>query len=188
MVAKAEDKRIRRTKKAIREALLRLMQTKPVARVTAAELCREADINRNTFYAHYSTPEDVLAEIEDEFLTDLVDMLESTYAEGGVTLAMCKEIDNNRERWRSMWHGHPELLSRALDVCCERTLAHWDDENLAGADEEKLLEEALFLQFVTRGASGVVGTWLDDGCRIPPEQLSALIDRFVLEGQRGVKR
>jgi AcrR family transcriptional regulator len=183
MVAKAEDKRVRRTKKAVREALLRLMQAKPVARVTAAELCREADVNRNTFYAHYSTPEDVLAEIEGEFLTGLVDMLESTYAEGGVTLAMCKEIDSNRERWRSMWHGHPELLSRALDVCCERTLAHWDDENNAGADEQ-----ALFLQFVTRGASGVVGAWLDDGCRMPPEQMSALIDRFVREGQRGVKR
>ena len=34
MAKNKEDKRVRRTKRAIREALLRLIQDKPVARVT----------------------------------------------------------------------------------------------------------------------------------------------------------
>ena len=82
--------RVRRTKRAIRDALLRLIQEKPVTRVTTTELCAEADINRNTFYAHCATPEDVLAEVEKEFLEDLALLLEDTYEEGKATLSMCK--------------------------------------------------------------------------------------------------
>lgn len=178
MVTKQDDRRVRRTKKAVREALLQLMQDKPVERITTTELCREADINRNTFYAHYSAPEDVLAEIEDGFLAELSDMLENTYDKEEVTLAMCRAINNDRERWKAIWHGDPRLLERAIDLCCELALAHWGAEGLADIDEG-----ALFLQFITRGASGVVGSWLNEGCKTSPERMSALIDRFVLEGQ-----
>ena len=80
-----DDKRVRRTKRAVREALLRLIQEKPVTRVTTTELCAEADINRN-----YATPEDVLAEVEKEFLEDLALLLEDTYEEGKATLSMCR--------------------------------------------------------------------------------------------------
>lgn len=181
MVANREDKRVRRTKRVVRDALLRLIQDKPVSQVTTTELCREADINRNTFYAHYATPEDVLAEIEEELLAELAAMLEDGYDEGMVTVSMCRAIDESRERWHAIWHGNPRLLERALDMCCERTLAHWDEEGLADG-----VEGALFMRFITRGASGVVGSWLDDGCRMSPEDLSALIDRFVARGQQAI--
>lgn len=176
-----DDRRVRRTKKAVREALLRLMQDKQVAEVTTTELCKEADVNRNTFYAHYSAPEDVLAEVEEEFLEELSIMFRETYGIGGVTFAMCKAIDGNRDRWRSIWHGDPSLIERAIDMCCEQALFEWRSEDIVSEGEG-----ALFLQFITRGASGVVGNWVNDGCRIPPEELSALIDRFVFEGQRAI--
>lgn len=176
-----DDRRVRRTKRAVREALLRLMQYKHVAEVTTTELCKEADVNRNTFYAHYSAPEDVLTEIEEEFLEELLTMFRETYETGGVTFAMCKAIDNDRDRWRSIWHGDPSLIERAIDMCCEQALAEWRAESITSE-----VEGTLFLQFITRGASGVVGSWVDEGCRVPPEEMSALIDRFVLEGQRAI--
>lgn len=178
-----EDRRVRRTKKAVRDALLRLMQDKQVAEITTTELCKEADVNRNTFYAHYSAPEEVLSEIEDEFLEELSDMFQKTYGAGSVTLTMCKAIDKNRDRWRSIWHGDPSLIERAIDMCCEKALAEWKAESIASE-----VEGALFLQFITRGASGVVGSWVDDGCRLPPNEMSTLIDRFVFEGQRSITK
>ena len=182
MTAANEDKRIRRTKKAIRDALLRIMEEKSVADVTTTELCKEADINRSTFYAHYSTPEDVLLEIEDESLEGMVSMLNTGSGSTEVTLAMLQDIDANRDQWRSIWHGDPTLITRALDLCCERTLERWDKEEVM-----KIGEGALFLRFITRGASGVVGGWLDDGCRLSPEELSDTINRFVFKGQQGIR-
>lgn len=181
MAAANEDKRIRRTKKAVRDALLKIMKDKSVTDVTTTELCKEADINRSTFYAHYSTPEDVLLEIEDEFLSEMTAMLEENDSSAEVTLAMLRDIDANRDQWRSIWHGDPTLIMRALDLCCEWTLEKWDQEEVM-----KRGEGALFLRFITRGASGVVGGWLDDGCRLSPEELSEIINRFVFKGQLGI--
>ena len=60
-MAEVEDKRIRRTKKLLRQALTRLMQQKDFQSITVTDVVREADINRGTFYSHYS---DVAALLE----------------------------------------------------------------------------------------------------------------------------
>lgn len=53
---KKEDRRVRYTKQAIRDGFLRLLAEKPIEKISVTEICREADINRGTFYAHYSDP------------------------------------------------------------------------------------------------------------------------------------
>ena len=64
------DRRILKTKKAIYEALVELMQKK-----TVTELAAQADINRKTFYTYYSTVNDVLDEGINELITSLKDLL-----------------------------------------------------------------------------------------------------------------
>nr|AHF24865.1 TetR family transcriptional regulator [uncultured bacterium Contig1491] len=50
-----DDLRYVRTEGAIREAFMSLVAEKPVASVTASELCRKAGISRNAFYLHYAS-------------------------------------------------------------------------------------------------------------------------------------
>ena len=66
-----ENQRIAITKRLIKEALLRLMKEKDVGKINVTELCREAEINRATFYRHYEIPRDVLVEIEKDLYYDL---------------------------------------------------------------------------------------------------------------------
>ena len=55
------------TKRLMKDALLRMLEKDPIERITVAGLCREAEINRTTFYRHYQIPKQVLDEIaEDE--------------------------------------------------------------------------------------------------------------------------
>ncbi len=65
-MAEVEDKRIRRTKKLLRQALTRLMQQKDFQSITVTDVVREADINRGTFYAHYRDVYDLREKIEAE--------------------------------------------------------------------------------------------------------------------------
>ena len=58
------DNRVRYTKKVLQETLMKILQKKHIDKVTVKELCEEASVNRGTFYLHYSTPNDVLMEIE----------------------------------------------------------------------------------------------------------------------------
>ena len=55
-----EDLRVKRTKKALSEAFMRLMAEKSFEDITVNELCDEAGIRRATFYKHYTDKFDFL--------------------------------------------------------------------------------------------------------------------------------
>ena len=69
------DKRVIRTKKAIKNALFSLMECKDISVITISELTAAANVNRRTFYTHYRTITDILDEIENDLVTALTDML-----------------------------------------------------------------------------------------------------------------
>lgn len=54
------DKRIQRTRAAVFSAVLELMLEKDPNKITVIELCKKADINKSTFYLHYSSIDDCL--------------------------------------------------------------------------------------------------------------------------------
>ena len=62
------DRRTLYTRMVIKDALLNLLAEKEYADVTIADLCREAEINRGTFYLHYSNLHEVLEELFDDAL------------------------------------------------------------------------------------------------------------------------
>ena len=66
-----QDRRIRKTRAVLKNALLSLMKEKSVKHITVKELCDRADINRGTFYLHYSDVFDMLEKIEDDMFSDL---------------------------------------------------------------------------------------------------------------------
>lgn len=60
---KKNDARVRYTKLVLKNALLKLMQTKPINKITVKEVCELAGLNRATFYAHYGNCFDLLESI-----------------------------------------------------------------------------------------------------------------------------
>lgn len=82
------DKRVIRTKKAIKAALFRIMEDKDISSITISELSQEANVNRRTFYMHYRNITDILDEIESDLVEalsclvkrfDTADFRKSTY-------------------------------------------------------------------------------------------------------------
>lgn len=65
------DKRVIRTKKAIRSAFASLYSEMPFEDITVTDLARRADINRKTFYNYYSGVHGIVEEIESELETAL---------------------------------------------------------------------------------------------------------------------
>lgn len=75
------DKRVIRTKKAIKAALFRIMEDKDISSITISELSQQACVNRRTFYMHYRNITDILDEIESdlvEALSQLVKRFDTT--------------------------------------------------------------------------------------------------------------
>lgn len=112
----AEDKRIRRTKKLLREALCDLMKQKHFKNITVSDIVRQADINRGTFYAYYQDVYDLREKVEDDMITSLKDIITTSmsdsnsktmrtsiqkaveYLEGNHELAYVLLKDGNLER------------------------------------------------------------------------------------------
>ena len=47
------DRRIRKTRKQLKDCLISLLKTKRIQDITVRELTEMADLNRGTFYLHY---------------------------------------------------------------------------------------------------------------------------------------
>ncbi len=65
------DRRVRKTKEAIRSTFFELMKTKEYSNITVKELTAKADITRKTFYLHYGSLDDMLKKFFTEILMDL---------------------------------------------------------------------------------------------------------------------
>lgn len=65
------DRRIARTKRALRSALIELMEERGLDGVSVNDLCARADLNRGTFYNHFHDKEDLLTYLEDEVIVEL---------------------------------------------------------------------------------------------------------------------
>lgn len=66
-----EDRRITRSKKALRDAMVALMEERGFDGITVNDLCERADLNRGTFYNHFRDKDDLLATLENEIMADL---------------------------------------------------------------------------------------------------------------------
>lgn len=65
------DKRVVRTKRAIRAALFKLMEAKEIGSISIIELTCAANVNRRTFYTHYRCITDILDECESELVSEI---------------------------------------------------------------------------------------------------------------------
>jgi AcrR family transcriptional regulator len=64
---KKTDARVRRTRDALGDALVALMQEKPFDTITVQEVLDRANVSRSTFYTHYSDKDDLLMSDAEEF-------------------------------------------------------------------------------------------------------------------------
>jgi len=67
-----ENQRVAISKRLLKTGLLTLLQKKHISKISISELCKEAEINRTTFYRHYETPKDVFLEISLDYIKDFL--------------------------------------------------------------------------------------------------------------------
>ena len=65
------DKRSRKSRQAIKDAFKEMVLTQEMSHIVIKELAEKADVNRKTFYLHYTDVYNVLEDVEDELLEDI---------------------------------------------------------------------------------------------------------------------
>lgn len=71
----AEDRRVRKTKKAIHDVFCEMAKEKKLNEITIKELCAQADINKSTFYLHYRDIYDLASTIQTALVNDICEII-----------------------------------------------------------------------------------------------------------------
>ncbi|UOQ84986.1 TetR/AcrR family transcriptional regulator [Gracilibacillus salinarum] len=67
-----QDRRVRKSKKSLKKALMSLLKQQNLQHITVMEIVTKADVNRGTFYKHYQYKEQLLEDMVDDVIADLI--------------------------------------------------------------------------------------------------------------------
>lgn len=175
MNAAKMDKRVRYTKAMLRQALLKLMEQRPIGKITVTDVCAAADINRNTFYAHYASVEKLLRSIENEIFQEIRQALESQQGEDSL-LDICRTMHENKDLFRILFSANSDekFLKRMMQLIQGTTLQRWRQEVEAfPAFSEYQL--TLLYTYSISGSFAVLRKWLLEDLPLAPEEIAQLL-------------
>ena len=173
------DNRVRYTKAVLQQALLKILQAKHIDKVTIKELCDEARVNRGTFYLHYATPNDLLMEIEQQFIDENMVQFNPYFHEGYETSYMANlfaGILKNRELCRIIMgkNGNPRFIERIQKMIRPSIIDGWCREFPTYRREDL----DYIYDFVFAGSMRLILNWIEDSNGLSTGELANRLDRL----------
>jgi AcrR family transcriptional regulator len=100
------DARVLRSKAKIREAFVNLLQNQELKDVRVQDVSVLSGVGYSTFYRHYATREDLIAEIAEFEVTGLFEVSYPALRAGPSSIAVCRffarHIDERRHLWTAL--------------------------------------------------------------------------------------
>lgn len=183
------DRRIIKTKRAIRNAFAKLMVEKDINDITVVELAETADINRKTFYNYYGDVSMVVDEIENEIVADFasainnIDFQEISRDPSDIFLRLARLIERDLEFYARVFaaKGQASLLQKIVEPLKKQLWESFEDQIGQDAEEFRFL-----LEFVVSGMIAVYQTWFNSGRRQDIEDLSRKLSVLTFNGINGL--
>ncbi|MCR5537847.1 MAG: TetR/AcrR family transcriptional regulator [Lachnospiraceae bacterium] len=174
---KRENQRVTLTKQLLTEALLGLLQKKPIRIVSVRELCEKAGINRTTFYHHYGSQYDLLNEISQRFLDQISERLAAADPENRdsvqerVTMVLAY-LRDNRELAVLLLNNNidPTFAERIFSL---PKIGDLLDAALAGCADPRRKEATV--AFAIHGSFRLLQDWINQEERVGAAEQAALI-------------
>ena len=184
--ARPPDRRVRRTKQRLHDALESLIIEKGYDNITVQDLIDRADVGRSTFYAHYETKDDLLVswtELGDEIEEHLA---QEPTAAGAImpSLALFRHLGENHHLYKAM------IGSRGPDLVFEMTrrklLGHATSELERRPDTSHratTIPIEIRASFLASSLLALLTWWLDNDMPYPPEDMHEMYQDLTRTAQ-----
>lgn len=171
------DRRVRYTKMVLRESMLDLLKNKSLNQISITELCKAADVNRNTFYKHYNTTYEIIREMEDEIFNALMDSIKNMDNVNDIILASCRTLERDKKMSVIIFSetDSSSLLSKALSSFRKTDLTL--QNNGDAAIQQSLLEKVYL--FGEQGTIALMKDWVLGGFKETAESIAAIISYLI---------
>lgn len=199
-----QDRRVSRTRRNLRNALMSLILEKGYDSVTIEEITHRADVGRTTFYLHYKDKEDLLLENIDAIIEEFIEQISSvplsawamslgdddTLGEGlSPVMLVFQHAAENADLYRVMLRG--EGLSRAqnqirnvISSAVRDFLQNWiDKDNLVMIPSVSL---DFFTNYFAGSLIGILTWWLEKEMPYEPSKMAVMFQKMFYPGAKEV--
>ena len=190
MAKDAMDRRSLRTKTMLQHALNSLIRKKDYEAITIKDICDAANVGRSTFYAHYTSKDDLKRKGFDKLRKELVDRQREALTMAaddrdrslGFSLTMFEHARDHVDHYRTLVGGRGGAVSlgrirQILSDLVRDELAATIDKNSAD-----VVPRELVVQYVVGAFMAVMTWWLDGGAKLPPQRIDAMFRRLATDG------
>lgn len=179
------DRRILKSRDAIKKALISLMADHGFDSLTIQQIADEANVNRATIYLHYLDKYDLLDKMIEEHIGELKTTCQTACQLEwvGATAVFCEYFDTHYPFFSLMLanNGAPYFRKHFLEFLREAFKPELD----MNQKQNQGMDASVILEFVSSAYVGVVENWLKSENKIPhaalAEQLGRLLERVMEE-------
>lgn len=184
MTEKKIDRRVLYTKKAIRDSFLDLLEEKPIEKISVTEICKNADINRGTFYAHYADPYELKNSIEKE-LVEAFKEAERKNPDGCITANDAMRIlKENKSACRIFFCKNGDMNS-FMKITAKYSSSYF--YGVMGFDEGiSEPHKACLNTMLVAAVSALVKFWYENDMRDDPAIIAECMKNFCIGGSQKV--
>lgn len=186
---KPVDRRVLKTKRAIRNAFAKLMVEKDINDITIIELAETADINRKTFYNYYSGVYQVVEDIENDISQSYEVLL------GDIEFTKTMEAPYSLfERFSILINMDPEFFGYLLSMNGNKALITRIMNLLKNKTREKMVSQLdveeyraeIMIDYILSGMLSVYQHWFNSDKSVPIEEVTQIISTMSFGGVNGV--
>ena len=185
------DRRVLKTKKAIRNALAKLLVEKDIDNITVKDIADTADINRKTFYNYYAGVYQIIDEMENEivrkFEETTKDMdFEKTMQQPSVVFERISKVINDDIEFFSLLFRSKKNSSLKNKI--QNTLVKSAKERLTCPAEIDEKTFNIMIEFIFMGIMSAYHNWFNSDRTQSIEEISKTIGILCIDGMNGLIR
>ena len=191
MLKNPEDRRARRSRKLLKESLLELMKRKTFSDISVRDVTDAADMNRATFYLHYSGTAELLQSVEEDLLAELQSLVDAhmqeTFAVGSVAPVFEPVLDFSVEHRETCTILFASSEASGFFQAIQR-LVHENGAPLVRTwfrPADPRLTDYL-LNFLAWGFIGLLSEWFEKDMALPKAELLAAAQRMADSASAGL--
>ena len=190
MGEKKTDRRVVRTKRAIKNAFALLLTEKDINDITISDIAEYADINRKTFYNYYAGVYAVVDEIENDIIENFDAILEEVDIETNIKnpyfvfekLTAVINTDLDFFGILLSMNGNVSLLTKIVDLIKQK--AKDAMRNRTNIEERRL---DIVLDFAISGMFSVYQQWFNSDRQQSIEEISEIVSTMCFKGLNGLE-
>jgi len=185
------DRRVRRTRQILQDALTGLILEKPYHAITIQDVLDRADVGRSTFYTHYHNKDDLLMGSFNRLLESMGRHLEArTDSESGIaffpTRELFQHVRDNHHLFKALVSGEGvDLLFKHGKSALSQQIEHHLERQIP--DPETIsVPLPVLSNFLAGSLISLLQWWLENRMPYSPERLAVMYEQLVTPGVRAV--